>query len=70
MKIKKVRSAIRRYERFAFYWYMSTGQILEYYQCKQQYIAFLRFHKNLKRHLQPNSIYMKQYGNICKEKKP
>jgi hypothetical protein len=68
MKFKRVKSTIRRYERFAFYWYMSTGQFLEYYQCKEQYIAFLRFRKNLKRHLQPNSIYMKEWEYLHREK--
>ena len=68
MKFKKVRSAIRRYERFAFYWYMSTGKFLEYYQCKEQYIALLRFRKNLKRHLQPNSIYMKEWEYLQRKK--
>ena len=68
MKFRRVKSAIRRYERFAFYWYMNTGQMLEYYQCKEQYIAYLRFRKNLKRHLQPNSIYMKEWKYLQGEK--
>ena len=68
MKFQRVKSTIRRYERFAFYWYMSTGQFLEYPQCKEQYIAFLRFRKNLKRHLQPNSIYMKEWEYLQREK--
>lgn len=68
MKFQRVKSTIRRYERFAFYWYMSTGQFLEYPQCKEQHIAFLRFRKNLKRHLQPNSIYMKEWEYLQREK--
>lgn len=69
MKFQRVKSAIRRYERFAFYWYMSTGQFLEYYQSKVEYIAYLRFRKNLKRHLQPNSIYMKEWKYL-QEREP
>ena len=68
MKFQRVKSTIRRYERFAFYWYTSTGQFLEYPQCKEQYIAFLRFRKNLKRHLQPNSINMKEWEYLQREK--
>lgn len=69
MKFQRVRSVIRGFERHAFYYYMSTGQFLEYYQCKEQYIAFLRLHKNLKRHLQPNSIYRKEWEYL-ESKKP
>jgi hypothetical protein len=69
MRFQRVKSTIRRYERIAFYWYMGTGQFLKCCQCKEQYIAYLRFRKNLKRHLQPNSIYMKEWEYIQQQQR-
>lgn len=68
MKVRKLRSAIRKHERVMFLWYMQTGQIMCYYATKVQQMACFRFYKNLERHLQPNSIYMKEWEYLQREK--